>query len=99
MLPNSNCKLPNIEVTELIGCMALWQYKSMLCFVSIQLPPQKWKSMSHISDPTPKKKTPKYVEQGINLNASNMCWQIGEDLTNYYLTTRSDGDVSRWNCT
>ena len=24
----------------------------------------------------------KYVEQGINLNASNMCWQMGEDLTN-----------------
>ena len=25
----------------------------------------------------------KYVEQGINLNASNMCWQMGEDLTNF----------------
>ena len=81
--------------------MSLWQYKikSMLCFASIQLPPQKWKSMSHISDLTPKKKAEvcsktcpeegqgveagkKYVEQGINLNASNMCWQMGEDLTN-----------------
>ena len=39
-----------------VGCTALWQYKSMLCFASIQLPPQKWKSMSLISDPTPKKK-------------------------------------------
>ena len=41
--------------------------------------------MSHISDPTPKKKAEvcmqqdqgvagkKYVEQGINLNASDMC--------------------------
>jgi len=24
----------------------------------------------------------KYVERGINLNASDMCWQMGEDLTN-----------------
>ena len=24
----------------------------------------------------------KYMEQGINLNASNMCLQMGEDLTN-----------------
>ena len=79
--------------------MALWQYKGMLCFASIQLPPQKWTSMSHISDRMPKKKAEvcsktwkkakvhveagkKYVEQGINLNASNMCWQMGEDLTN-----------------
>jgi len=52
--------------------------------------------MSHISDPMPKKqaevcsKTWKkvwrlaktYVEQGINLNASDMCSQMGEDLTN-----------------
>jgi len=54
--------------------------------------------MSHISDPTPKKKAEvcsktwkkakvwrlakKYVEQGINLNASDMCRQMGEDLTN-----------------
>ena len=72
-------------------------------FCKQQLPPQKWKSMSHISDPMPKKKVEvcsktwkkakvwrlakKYVEQeweeqGINLNASNMCWQMGEDLTN-----------------
>ena len=79
--------------------MALWQYKSMLCFASIQLPPQKWKSRSHISDPMPKKKAElsvqqdleegqgveadkEYVEQGINLNASNVCWQMGENVTN-----------------
>jgi len=38
------------------GCMALWRYKSMLGFASKQLRPQKWKSMSNISDPMPKKK-------------------------------------------
>ena len=57
----------------------------------------KVKSMSHISDPRPKKKAEvhsktrkkvkvwrlvkKYMEQGINLNASDVCWQMGEYLT------------------
>jgi len=87
MLLSSNCKLPNIEVAELVVWSVIVQ--SMLCFASKQLPPQKRKSMSHISDPTPKKKAEvcsktwkkatvwrlakKYVEQGINLNASDMC--------------------------
>ena len=87
MLPNSNCKYRRCWV----GCMALWWYKSMLCFASKQLPPQK-KSLSHIPDPTPKKKAEvcsktwekakvwrlakKDVEQGINLNAS---WHVLTD--------------------
>jgi len=91
MLPNSNCKLPNIEVAKL----AVWPCDStkaccVLQAYSCHLKSER-KSMSHISDPMPKKKAEvcsktwkkakgveagkKYVEQGINLNASNMCYR------------------------
>ena len=80
--------------------MAPYSTKACLYFASKQLPPQKWKSMSHtcIPDPRRKKKAgvhsktrkkakvwklaENYVEQGINLNVSNMGWQMGEDLIN-----------------
>jgi len=70
----------------------------LLCFARKQLSPWKWKSISHISNPRLRKKAEcsarpgrsprfgvwlkKYVEQGINLNAPNMHWQMGEDFTN-----------------
>ena len=50
---------PNMLISYWVGCMAPWQYKSMtflLCFARKQLSPQKWKNISHISNPRPRKK-------------------------------------------
>ena len=74
--------------------MALWQYKikSMLCFASIQLPPQKWKSMSHISDPTPKKK----AEVCSKTWKKAKVWRLARSMWNRALTWMHPTCADRW---
>ena len=91
MLPNSNCKLPNIEVTEL----AVWpcdNTKLKACVLqayschfkserawAISLTPRLRRKQKCAARPGRRPRCGDWqnVEQGINLNASNMCWQMG----------------------
>ena len=72
--------------------MALWQYKSMLCFASIQLPPQKWKSMSHISDPMPKKKAEAFSKTWKKAKV----WRLAKSMWNRALTWMHPTCADRW---
>ena len=93
MLPNSNCKLPNIEVTEL----AVWpcdntKLKSICVLQAYSMPPQKWKSMSHISDPMPKKKT----EVCSKTWKKAKVWRLAKSMWNRALTWMHPTCADRW---
>jgi len=93
MLPNSNCKLPNIEVAELAvyGPMTLQKCvvfcKQNSCHLkserawAISLTPGLRRTQKCTARPgrRPRCGGWQYVEQGINLNASDMRWQMGLD--------------------
>ena len=89
------CKLSNIEVAELAvwhcdGTKACFVLQASSCHLksertgAISLPPCLRRMQKCVARPGRRPRCGGWQQSGtgINLNASDMCWQMGEDLTN-----------------